>query len=230
MAQGEDGVVPGGDEFMGHKVMVADFLNRTHDRWIVDLLVIIQLATPWIARGVKVSDVVLVQAQAADDVTVHDAHMIDVKEQLEIWAADLLDQIHTEIHIIAEVAGVPFHGVRAVPGIQMLKHERDALFFRMRKDGFPGVEAVFDGFIAVHTVKFHAREGDHLLGTDICRHINPLGEFGDDLFAEFGVARAIAEAMPANEGDFEAELFHLGVVFPINALDPDEADVLGMFG
>jgi hypothetical protein len=45
-----------------------------------------------------------------------------------------------------------------------------------------------------------------------------------------GVAGAFGEAVAAHERDVEAELLHVGVELGIDALNADEADVLGVLG
>ena len=52
-------------------------------------------------------NVLLVLADAADDVAVHDLHVVDVEEQLHVRRADTFDQIDAEIHVVTEVTGMP---------------------------------------------------------------------------------------------------------------------------
>lgn len=99
---------------MRNEVVVADFEQGLHDSRVINLLVFVQFAATRIAGSVDVADVILVHAQTADDVAVHDADVVDIEEQLEIGAADLLDEIDTEVHIVTKVAGVAFHRVGAV--------------------------------------------------------------------------------------------------------------------
>ncbi len=86
VSQGEDGVGPGGDEFVGDVVVVADLLEGLHDGGVVDFLVLVELAAAGIAGGVDVADGVFVEAEAADEIAVHDADVVDVKEELEVGA------------------------------------------------------------------------------------------------------------------------------------------------
>jgi hypothetical protein len=69
---------------------------------------------PNLVGGVDVADGVFVEAQAADDVAVHNADVVDVEKELEVRATDLLDEIDAEVHVVTEVAGVAFHRVGAV--------------------------------------------------------------------------------------------------------------------
>lgn len=125
---------------MSDEVVVADFEQRLHDGGVVDLLVLVELAAARIAGCVDVTDVVLMETQAANDVAVHDADVVNVEEQLEIGAADVFDEINTEVHVIAEVARVAFHRVGAVAGVQVLQDKRDALLFGERQHLLPDIE------------------------------------------------------------------------------------------
>lgn len=87
-----------------------------------------------------------------------------------------------------------------------------------------------DGFVAVHALKFHAREGDDLFAADIGGEVDGISQLGDDLIAEFGIARPFGEAVAADEGNVEAECPHLGIVFAVDALHADKADVLAVLG
>lgn len=211
VAEGEDGIVPGGDEFVGDEVVVTDFQHGLHHGGIVDLLVLVQLAAAGIARRVQVADVVLVEAQAADDVAVHDAHVVDVEQQLEVRAADVLDEIHAEVHVIAEVAGVALHRVGAVAGVQVLQHQRDALLLRQRQHFLPGGKAGVDGLVAVHALILHAGEGDDLLAAHIGRQVDGIGQLRDHLVMELGIARPLGKAVAAHQRDVQPQLLHLRV-------------------
>jgi len=57
--------------------------QRFHNGPVVDLLFVIQFAPAGVARGVDMAQVVLVLADASDDIAVHDLHVVDVEQQLE---------------------------------------------------------------------------------------------------------------------------------------------------
>ena len=80
MSQGEDGIVPGGDEFLGDVTGVTSFEDLAHDGWVIDFLSVIDFSTAWISSSVIVGDVLMVITDAPDDVTVHDRDMINVEE------------------------------------------------------------------------------------------------------------------------------------------------------
>ena len=112
----------------------------------------------------------------------------------------------------------------------MLQDEGDPLLFGMREDDFPGVEAVFDGFVAVHAVKLHAGEGDDFFAADSGGDVDGFVELGDDFIAEFGIAGTVGETVAGSERDVEAECFDVSVVFAVDAFDADDADVFGVLG
>ena len=151
----------------------------------------------------KVADVILVKTQAANDITIHDADVIDVEQELEAGTTDGLDEIDAEIDIVPEVARMALHGVRAVAGVQVLKNEGDALLLRERQHFLPGAQTRFDGLVTVHAVEFHPCEGDDLLAADIRGEIDRIRELGDDFVVKIGIARPFGETVTADEGDFE---------------------------
>lgn len=87
-----------------------------------------------------------------------------------------------------------------------------------------------DSLVAVHSLKFHAREGDDLFAADIGGEVDGIGQLGDDLIPEFGIARSFGEAVAADEGDVETEGLHIRVVFAVDALHANEANVLAVLG
>lgn len=125
---------------MSNEVVVADLQQRLHDGGVVDLLVLVELAAAGISSSVNVADVVLVETQTANDVAVHDADVVDVEEQFEVGAADVFDEIDAEVHVIAEVAGVAFHRVGAVAGVQVLQNKRDSFLFGEWQHMLPDIE------------------------------------------------------------------------------------------
>src|SRR5262249_57262615 len=62
--------VAGGDELLADMALVADLDERLHDRPVVDLLLVVELAPAGVAGRVDVRDEVLVLAEAAGYVAV----------------------------------------------------------------------------------------------------------------------------------------------------------------
>ena len=54
---------------------------------------------------VVMADVLLELANVADDVPVHDLHMVHVKQQLEVGRADLFDGLDAKVEFVALIAG-----------------------------------------------------------------------------------------------------------------------------
>src|SRR5688572_28538210 len=82
VAEGGGAVGPGGEEFLGDEAGEAGIENGAHDRGVVDLLVFVEFAAAGNTGGMVMADEVLVFAEAADDIAVHDLNVIDVEEQL----------------------------------------------------------------------------------------------------------------------------------------------------
>ena len=70
----------------------------------MDLLQVVEFATPGISRGVNVADNVLALLQPAQDFTVHDLRMVDIKQQLEPGCVHLSDQARDPVEVIPPVA------------------------------------------------------------------------------------------------------------------------------
>ncbi|MFM1944474.1 MAG: hypothetical protein RI897_3456 [Verrucomicrobiota bacterium] len=111
MAEGEDGVGPGGDEFLGDVAGVAGIEKGLEDTGVVDFLGVIEFGAAGVAGSMHVSDDIVILADSADHITVHDLDVVDVEEEFHVRRIDFTDEVDTEVDIIAEVAGVAFHGV-----------------------------------------------------------------------------------------------------------------------
>src|SRR5262245_30376433 len=99
--------VAGRDELLADVALVADLDERFHDRLVGDLLLVVELAAAGVARGVDVADVVLVLADAADHVAVHDLNVVDVEQELQVRRADPLDDVDAVLGVVPLVAGMP---------------------------------------------------------------------------------------------------------------------------
>ena len=109
---------------------------------IVDLLLVVEFAPAGVSGGVDVADVVVMLADPADDVAVHDLHVIDVEQQFQAGRADALDDVDAIVGVVSLVAGVPLHGVRADPGIEHLEAERDPFLLGVADDLLESFDAV----------------------------------------------------------------------------------------
>ena len=70
-------------EFVAYKAGIAHLLQHDSYGGVVELLQVVEFATPGISCGVNVADNVLALLQPAQDFTVHDLRMVDIKQQLE---------------------------------------------------------------------------------------------------------------------------------------------------
>ena len=114
MTQSGNRVIPGWNEFLSDETLVAGFQDRLHDRWIVDFLSIIEFGSAWIPRCVVMANHVFVLADSANDVAIHHLNVVDIEQQFHVRRANLLDQLHAEVDIIAKVTRMSLHRVRAV--------------------------------------------------------------------------------------------------------------------
>lgn len=140
--QGLYGVLPGGNEFLSHKPRIACIDDRLHDRWIVDLLQVIEFPATGISGCVVVADQVMVLLNAANDITVHDLHMVDVEEQPEVWGVHSADQVKTSFHIISKVSWVSLHGMGIIFRVEVFEAECDSVLCGVVDDAIPEIKAV----------------------------------------------------------------------------------------
>lgn len=230
MPEREQRIVPGGDELLRHVAFVSGLQYLAHDRWVIDLLGVVQFGASGIPGGVVMPDEFMVLPDAPDHVAIHDRHMVDVEKQLEMLRADLFHEIEAEIDIVAEVTGMALHGVGVVAGVEVLKHEGDAFFLGERQHFFPAAQAVLDGFFAVHALEFHAGEGDDFCRAELSRGIDGFFQRGDGKIVVLRIAGAFGEAVAADERDLEAEFFDFGIEIGADALHGDETDLFAVFG
>ena len=69
---------------MGIVAIEAEVGDRGGNRFVVQLLCVVQLVAAGVAAGVKVGDVANVVTNRANHVALHDLHVIDVVQQLEV--------------------------------------------------------------------------------------------------------------------------------------------------
>ena len=76
--------ITGRNKLLAHEALVTNVQQLTHDGWVIDFLGIIEFFAPWIARGVHVTDDVLIFLDTPDHITVHDLHMVNIKKHLHV--------------------------------------------------------------------------------------------------------------------------------------------------
>ncbi len=199
MAQGEDGVIPGGDELLGDVAFVTGFEDLTHDGWVVDFLSVVDFCPARISCGVVMRYVLVIVADAPDDVAVHDRDVVDIEEQFEVFRAHAFDEVYAEVDVIAEVARMPHHWLGAVAGVKMFEGEGDALFLSQGQNFFPSVDAALGGFFIIHAVVAHAGEGDDVFATDVSGDVNSIGEGLNDFVVKLRVAGTFFKTVAADQ-------------------------------
>jgi len=73
-----------GDEFLAEVAGVTGFLDGFDDRGVVQLLRLVDLGAAGDAASVVVGEEFVIAADGGDDITLHDLHVVDVVEQLEV--------------------------------------------------------------------------------------------------------------------------------------------------
>src|SRR5439155_9408495 len=71
-------------EFLRHVPFEASLDDGLHDRGIIQLLGVVDLVPAGHTPGVIVGDVLMVLADRADDIALHDLHVVDVIKELEM--------------------------------------------------------------------------------------------------------------------------------------------------
>ena len=125
---------------MGDVAGVAGVDNRAADGRPVQFLRVVNLVTARHAAGVKVGDVLVIVADRADDVALHNLHVINVIEQLDARRGDRLNHPDAERRVIAEIVFVIHFTV------QQLDADGDAGVFGHLLDAVQAGDAVVEGF------------------------------------------------------------------------------------
>src|SRR6185369_8741737 len=79
---------------------VSGFGDGVGDKAVVQFLCVVDLLPRRHAGDVDVTDVIEILAKIADDIAVHDLHVIDVVDDLHARRADLLADLPTPIEVI----------------------------------------------------------------------------------------------------------------------------------
>ena len=164
-------------------------------------------------------------ADVADEVAVHDLHVINVEQQLEARRADLFDGLDAKVEIVALITGVALHRVTVVHRVEVLEADRDAVFFSVSNDLFPRLDAVGPGLVAVDAGSLHADEGDHAPGAEPPGNIDTVDQFLDAHRVIGRIVRPLGKAVAADKGDFQAGLAGGRVKLAADALDAGQANI-----
>ncbi len=218
-------VVPVGDELLRYEVVEACGENGAHYRGVVNFLRVVEFAAAGVAGGVVVADVFLVFADVADDVAVHDLHVINVEQQLEVRRANLLDGLDAKLDIVALIAGVTLHRVAVVHGVEVLEADRDAVFLGVTDDLFPRLDAVANSLLAIDAGSLHADKCDHALGSELLGDGDAINQFLDAHRVIGRVVRPLAKAVAADERDFQSGLAGGRIKLATDALDASQANI-----
>ena len=126
---------------MADKACVAHLVQFCANGGVMDFLQVVQLGSAGVACGVDVADNIFTFFEPAQDVTVHDLHMVNIEQQLEAGRIDLSNKACDPVEVVSLVAGVAFHGVIGHPAIEMLDANCDFVFFAKFGQFFPAFDA-----------------------------------------------------------------------------------------
>ena len=117
-----------GSELVSHVVLVSRIGYPLAYAGIVQLLSVVEIIAARVARGMEVSDPLDVILYRADDISLHDLHVVDIVEKFHPRAVCLLADRHAPCRVVALIARV-----RAL-GVQQLHVQVDSLLFRQLDD------------------------------------------------------------------------------------------------
>ena len=103
---------------------------------VLDFLLVVELAAAGIAGGVDVPQDVFRFFQPANEIAVHDLHVVHVEQQLHAGRADTAEDAGHIIEVVPLVTGVPLHRMRVVPRVEMFDAHVDAVRLRIAGDLF----------------------------------------------------------------------------------------------
>ena len=187
---------------MPHKALVARGSNGLHDRWVVDLLSIVEFLSTRNSSRVVMSNVVLELIDSYDLVTVHDLLVVDVVKDFHAIRTDRVANIDCPFNMVALIARVSFH-VFIDASIQRFEAEIDPFLFRNSDYGFQTCDRI--GFALIRVDVFeHAREGDDVFCAEVRRRIDGFDDLFPAIIPVLSVVPATGKTMAAGDGTLEA--------------------------
>ena len=91
---------------MCHIERITRLRNSAHDGRIVDFLFFIQVVATGVPRRVKVSDILDIVLECADNITLHNLHVVDIVEQFRSRRVDALTHLYAPRGAITLIVGM----------------------------------------------------------------------------------------------------------------------------
>ena len=155
-----------------------------------------------------------------DDVAVHDLHVIEIEEEAKTRRADLVDDPHAVVDVIALEAGMAFHGVARDAGVEHLHRQVDLLLLSVADDLLESFDAVLDARLGIDFRPVRrqgleigicavvpraaffgvAREGYHRLYAGVGRFVDPRPQNLQAARLVLRVVHALNEEMARRDG------------------------------
>ena len=172
---------------MGHVAGEARVPDRAHDGRIVEFLRRVDLRASGDAAGVVVADPVAGVGQGADDVPLHDLHVVDIVEDAHTGRVDGADDFEGVGHAVADVVDVS-----AGLGVERLHQDRDP--FGLGDGGAlaQAADRVLDGRRVGHAAAV-AEEADHVGHALARRPRDVLLEGANDAGVVAGLVEAVLD-------------------------------------
>jgi len=172
-----------------------------------------------------VADVILVLSDAGDDVTIHNLHVVYIKQQFHPGRADLLNYFHAVIGVVALIAGMTLH-LDIHTAVKNLQAEVDFLFLGIADDFLVTVNAVFDADI-IRDILAETGKGDYAGKAGFCAGIDGVAEFLGAGVVVGWVVHSFVKAVAAGDGADEAVFLEGRPVFRLDQLDALAAEPIG---
>nr|ABM53570.1 putative peptidase S1 family [uncultured bacterium CBNPD1 BAC clone 1664] len=201
--QGGDGL-PARHEFMAKPLVIALAGEKAGDGGPVDLLPVVEVASPGGAGGVDMADQVEVGGQGADQVPLHQLHVIAVVKEAQARVVQLTHDFGAEGRAVALVAGV------VDLAVQELQEQAHAGALRVLHHGPEALDAGGDGRGVGAIADSRAGEDDNRLAAARGGVIDPAAHLVTQGGVPGGVVEAGLQGVAAEGDDGQAEVLSHG--------------------
>ena len=195
--------------------------NRLGNRWVIQFLLVIQFMSTRVSTGMVVAEVFVIVLNGTDDVSLHDLHVIDVVQQLEVVRTHLFAEFNTPSGIVAHVVGV------IDPAIEQLHIEDDIFLFCDADDLFKSRRTILYTRLAIDTACVAGETNNVAIarrrrGFDRFIHLLQRGVM------VLLIAQSIGERMRGNHGAYQTVLLKSSKVLRFEKIDPDQTQLHGL--
>lgn len=133
------------EKFVSEEAIEVGVGDGFGDGGVKEFLLVVEFVATGVTGGVVVTEVLMVIADGANDITLHDLHVVDIVEEFEVIGADAFDEFDTPIGAIAHVIFV------IDAAVEEFHVEDDVMFFGDGGDFFESLDAVLHSGFAIDT-------------------------------------------------------------------------------